>query len=62
MNCSFQEDMLSEFFVDVLICLKVDVFTCTILCFLHHGEFHLIGEWTVHTKYCSAINAALQIA
>ena len=27
------------------------VFTCTILCFLHHGEFYLIGEWPVHTKY-----------
>ena len=27
-NCSFQEDMFSEFFVDALLCLKVEIYFC----------------------------------
>ena len=32
-------------------CSDVFTCTCTILCFLHHGEFSLIGEWPVHTMF-----------
>ena len=37
-----------------------DVFACTILCFLHNGEFYLIGEWPVHTMNCSATNRIIR--